>query len=215
MRLAELSERSGVSTATIKYYLREGLLPPGRRVNATTAEYDEEHLRRLRLVRALIQVGRVPVATAREVLGARRRRLAGPHDAPRRRPLGPAARPGAGRGGPGGGQAAQRRSTALLDGLGWRNGRGTGRPLPAYRLLVEAVATCAGSAIRWDAELGALRPAVPELAVHDLDLVETYARRRRSRWSGGGRARARTSRCCWACTGSPRRRSRARRYGVE
>lgn len=45
MRLAELSERSGVSTATIKYYLREGLLAPGRQINATTAEYDEEHLR--------------------------------------------------------------------------------------------------------------------------------------------------------------------------
>ncbi|MFJ9413292.1 MerR family DNA-binding transcriptional regulator [Streptomyces sp. NPDC101227] len=31
MRLAELSERSGVSTATIKYYLREGLLQPAHR----------------------------------------------------------------------------------------------------------------------------------------------------------------------------------------
>ncbi|MDT0308241.1 MerR family transcriptional regulator [Streptomyces sp. DSM 44917] len=68
MRLAELSRRGGVSTATIKYYLREGLLPPGERVSATQAEYDEEHLRRLRLVRALVQVGRVPVATARRVL---------------------------------------------------------------------------------------------------------------------------------------------------
>lgn len=68
MRLAELSERSGVSTATIKYYLREGLLAPGRQINTTTAEYDEEHLRRLRLIRAMIQVGRVPVATVREVL---------------------------------------------------------------------------------------------------------------------------------------------------
>ncbi|MCL2554921.1 MAG: MerR family transcriptional regulator [Actinomycetia bacterium] len=68
MRLAELSERSGVSTATIKYYLREGLLPAGRRISATQADYDDAHLRRLRLVRALIQIGRVPVATARQVL---------------------------------------------------------------------------------------------------------------------------------------------------
>jgi DNA-binding transcriptional MerR regulator len=68
MRLAELSEHSGVSTATIKYYLREGLLPPGRQINATTAEYGEDHLRRLRVVRAMIQVGKVPVATVREVL---------------------------------------------------------------------------------------------------------------------------------------------------
>ncbi|MFI8354714.1 MerR family transcriptional regulator [Streptomyces cyaneofuscatus] len=54
MRLAELSERSGVPTATVKYYLREGLLPAGRRVSATQAEYDEGHLRRLRLVRAQV-----------------------------------------------------------------------------------------------------------------------------------------------------------------
>ncbi|MDQ0932950.1 hypothetical protein QFZ49_002880 [Streptomyces turgidiscabies] len=40
-----------------------------RQLPTTTAEYDEGHLRRLRLVRALIQVGRIPVATAREVLG--------------------------------------------------------------------------------------------------------------------------------------------------
>ncbi|WP_130797649.1 MerR family transcriptional regulator [Streptomyces otsuchiensis] len=70
MRLSELSERGGVATATIKYYLREGLLPAGRRVSATQAEYGEEHLRRLRLIRALTQVGRVPVATARDVLAA-------------------------------------------------------------------------------------------------------------------------------------------------
>lgn len=45
MRLSELSKQSGVTTATIKYYLREGLLPPGERVTATQAEYDESHLR--------------------------------------------------------------------------------------------------------------------------------------------------------------------------
>ncbi|MFH8630861.1 MerR family transcriptional regulator [Streptomyces lydicus] len=50
--------------------LREGLLQPGRRVSATQAEYGEDHLRRLRLVRALIQIGGVPVAAAREVIAA-------------------------------------------------------------------------------------------------------------------------------------------------
>ncbi|MFG3253472.1 MerR family transcriptional regulator [Streptomyces sp. NPDC048172] len=65
-----MSARSGVPTATIKFYLREKLLPPGERVSATQAAYGEDHLRRLRLVRALIQVGRMPVATAREVLAA-------------------------------------------------------------------------------------------------------------------------------------------------
>ncbi|HEV7624923.1 MAG TPA: MerR family transcriptional regulator, partial [Streptomyces sp.] len=68
MRLAQLSERSGITTATVKYYLREGLLPPGRRVSATQSEYDESHLRRLRLISALTQVGGLPMTTAREVL---------------------------------------------------------------------------------------------------------------------------------------------------
>lgn len=62
MRMAELSQRSGVSIATIKYYLREGLLPQGVVVSATRADYDEGHLRRLRLIRALVEVGGVPVA---------------------------------------------------------------------------------------------------------------------------------------------------------
>jgi len=70
MRMSELSRRSGVSVTTIKYYLREGLLPPGRQTSATQAEYDETHLRRLRLVRALTGVRGLPVSTARQVLAA-------------------------------------------------------------------------------------------------------------------------------------------------
>ena len=67
MRIAELSERSGVPVPTIKYYLREGLLPAGEAVRANQANYDEPHLQRLRLIRVLIDVGRVPVATIREL----------------------------------------------------------------------------------------------------------------------------------------------------
>lgn len=70
MRMSELSRRSGVPVATIKYYLREGLLPAGRQLSATQAEYDEQHLRRLRLVRALIGVRGLSVSTTRELLGA-------------------------------------------------------------------------------------------------------------------------------------------------
>lgn len=68
MRVAELSRRSGVSVASIKYYLREGLLPPGELTSPNQAHYDEEHLRRLRLVRALLDVGGLTVAGARDVL---------------------------------------------------------------------------------------------------------------------------------------------------
>lgn len=68
MRISELSRRSGVATATIKYYLREGLLPPGRATAATQAEYGEVHVRRLRLIRALTGVRGLTVSAAKDVL---------------------------------------------------------------------------------------------------------------------------------------------------
>ncbi len=70
MLMAELSRRSGVPVATIKYYLREGLLPPGVATSATRAEYGEHHLRRLRLIRALLEVGEVPLAGIGRILAA-------------------------------------------------------------------------------------------------------------------------------------------------
>ncbi len=70
MWLGELSERSGVPIPTIKYYRREGLLPPGDAVGAGRARYDERHLERLRLVRALVTVGGLPILRVREVLAA-------------------------------------------------------------------------------------------------------------------------------------------------
>jgi DNA-binding transcriptional MerR regulator len=70
VRVGELSRRSGISLPSIKYYLREGLLPPGERTGPNQASYDEHHLRRLRLVRALIDVGGLSVAASREVLAA-------------------------------------------------------------------------------------------------------------------------------------------------
>jgi DNA-binding transcriptional MerR regulator len=68
MRMAELSAESGVPVATIKYYLREELLPPGERTSPNQARYDGSHLRRLRLVRALLEVGELSVAQVRDVL---------------------------------------------------------------------------------------------------------------------------------------------------
>ncbi|NJQ08263.1 MerR family transcriptional regulator [Streptomyces lonarensis] len=70
MRIGELSHRTGVPVATIKYYLREGLLPPGEATGRNQAVYGEDHARRLRLARALITVGGLSVAAAREVLEA-------------------------------------------------------------------------------------------------------------------------------------------------
>ncbi|MEU4013445.1 MerR family transcriptional regulator [Streptomyces pseudogriseolus] len=70
MRISELSRRSGVSIPTIKYYLRDGLLPAGRATAANQADYDEDHLRRLRLIRSLIGVRGLSVSATRDVLAA-------------------------------------------------------------------------------------------------------------------------------------------------
>ncbi|MGI5501570.1 MerR family transcriptional regulator [Lentzea sp. CA-135723] len=70
MRVGELSKRSGVPVPTIKYYLREGLLPAGVLTSPNQAHYDEGHLRRLRLVRALVDVGDLSIAAVRDVLVA-------------------------------------------------------------------------------------------------------------------------------------------------
>src|SRR5882672_1697160 len=68
MRMAELSAQSGVSVATIKYYLREGLLPPGERTSPNQAQYAAGHVRRLKLVRALLDIGGLTVSRVRDVL---------------------------------------------------------------------------------------------------------------------------------------------------
>jgi DNA-binding transcriptional MerR regulator len=70
MQMSELSRTSGVPVATVKYYLREGLLPPGVATSATRATYDEHHLRRLRLIRALVEVGHLRLDAVREILAA-------------------------------------------------------------------------------------------------------------------------------------------------
>ncbi|TCO47416.1 MerR family transcriptional regulator [Actinocrispum wychmicini] len=70
MRIAELSRRSGVSVPTIKFYLREGLLAAGAHTSRNQSTYDETHERRLRLVRALIEVGGLSIAAVRRLLTA-------------------------------------------------------------------------------------------------------------------------------------------------
>lgn len=68
MRISELVERTGVPLATLKYYLREGLLPSGEATGATRAEYGEEHVRRIAVIRALTETVGLSVQKAHEVL---------------------------------------------------------------------------------------------------------------------------------------------------
>lgn len=70
MRMRDLAVISGVSVATLKFYLREGLLHPGIPTAVNQAEYDDGHLRRVKLVRALLQLGHLTIADAQRVIAA-------------------------------------------------------------------------------------------------------------------------------------------------
>ena len=67
--ISELSARSGTPLPTIKYYLREGLLPPGESLSATRSRYDESHVRRLRLIRSLVTVAGLSLEQVGEIIG--------------------------------------------------------------------------------------------------------------------------------------------------
>lgn len=68
MKVSELAAQTGASIPTIKYYLREGLLMPGRATSATGATYGQEHVRRIRIVKALTDVAGLPIQRIKTVL---------------------------------------------------------------------------------------------------------------------------------------------------
>lgn len=70
MQLAELSRRGDVPISTIKFYLRSGLLPPGSSQGTGRATYSDQHLARLRLIRALVEVGGMTLDRAHAVVVA-------------------------------------------------------------------------------------------------------------------------------------------------
>src|SRR5215471_13260470 len=70
MKVSELSRRAQVPLPTIKFYIREGLLPAGTRTDRNQAEYSEEHLERLSLIRALRDDAGLSVAAIGRALSA-------------------------------------------------------------------------------------------------------------------------------------------------
>ncbi|MEW1707447.1 MerR family transcriptional regulator [Microbacterium sp. NPDC089190] len=79
MRISELATRSGVPVATIKYYLREKLLPEGERSSPTQAAYGEAHVQRLGVIRALVDAG-VGIAGVRKVVAVLEEPPENPYD---------------------------------------------------------------------------------------------------------------------------------------
>jgi DNA-binding transcriptional MerR regulator len=68
LRISELARRAGMPIPTVKFYLRENLLPPGMPTARNQARYDERHLERLRLIRAFTTVGGLEIGAVRDLL---------------------------------------------------------------------------------------------------------------------------------------------------
>lgn len=70
MRISELCSVTGVPLPTVKYYIREGLLPRGKRTATNQARYDQTHVERLKLIRSLREVADLPLAVIADVVAA-------------------------------------------------------------------------------------------------------------------------------------------------
>ena len=68
LRMGELAEASGVPAATIKHYLREGLLPEPVKTSRNMAYYPPEFVQRIRLIKQLQEERFMPLRVIREVL---------------------------------------------------------------------------------------------------------------------------------------------------
>jgi DNA-binding transcriptional MerR regulator len=71
LRISELAERSGVSAATVKHYLREGLLGGHDEILRTSrnmAYYPESFVERVRLIKRLQEERFMPLRVIREVI---------------------------------------------------------------------------------------------------------------------------------------------------
>jgi DNA-binding transcriptional MerR regulator len=68
VKISTLARSAGVPLSAIKYYQREGLLPEGARSAANQVDYNETHVQRVRLIRALIETGGLSIAATREVI---------------------------------------------------------------------------------------------------------------------------------------------------
>lgn len=70
MRMRELEKASGVGRETIRYYIREGLLPEPARASRNSASYSDGHVARLRAIKRLQEERFLPLAVIRSLLDA-------------------------------------------------------------------------------------------------------------------------------------------------
>jgi DNA-binding transcriptional MerR regulator len=68
LKISELAERSDVSVGTIKYYLREGLLPEPVKTSRNMAYYPDEFVDRIRLIKQLQEERFMPLRVIKSML---------------------------------------------------------------------------------------------------------------------------------------------------
>jgi DNA-binding transcriptional MerR regulator len=70
LKMSELADRSGVSSGTIKHYLREGLLPEPVRTSRNMAYYPPEFVDRIRLIKQLQEERFMPLKIIKRMIDA-------------------------------------------------------------------------------------------------------------------------------------------------
>lgn len=68
MKIAEVSERYGLSTDTLRYYERVGLIPPVNRSNSGIRDYSEADLLRVEFIKCMRSAG-LPIEALIEYMG--------------------------------------------------------------------------------------------------------------------------------------------------
>jgi DNA-binding transcriptional MerR regulator len=68
LKISELAQRSGVPTATVRHYLREGLLPEPVKTSRNMAYYPPEFVDRIRLIKQLQEERFMPLRVIRDLL---------------------------------------------------------------------------------------------------------------------------------------------------
>jgi DNA-binding transcriptional MerR regulator len=68
LRMGELAEASGVSAATIKHYLREGLLPEPVKTSRNMAYYPADFVERIKLIKQLQEERYMPLRVIKDLL---------------------------------------------------------------------------------------------------------------------------------------------------
>lgn len=70
MRMRDLERASGVGRETIRFYIRERLLPEPMRASRNSASYSDEHVTRLRAIKRLQEERFLPLSVIRSLLDA-------------------------------------------------------------------------------------------------------------------------------------------------